>query len=185
MIVKLGTPFSRPLLRTNAVRREISACVGSRAKVTTFHLFSSKSEIGPRSTLWRLLLEEPGQEREARGGQRHDHADQGAEAERRALEEAAAREALARLRLGAPAALVAGSSVAVAPELPAVRSVTSRAQRKPKTSASAAPTAATHQLTTRPTRRQTMPTAKPTGQRLGCGSCGRSSPGRSSKRFSL
>ena len=48
----------------------------------------------------------------------------------------------------------------------------SRTQRNPKTSAIAAPTAATGQLTTMPTSRQTMPTAKPTGHRLGGGSCG-------------
>ena len=58
--------------------------------------------------------------------------------------------------------------------------MTSRAQRNPQTTAIAAPIAAATQLTIRPTRRQTMPTAKPTGQRLGGGWCCSMSPRGSS-----
>src|SRR6266568_2715590 len=48
----------------------------------------------------------------------------------------------------------------------------SRRQRKPKTTVSTTPTAAAGQLTTRPTRMQTTPIAKPIGHRLGGGRCG-------------
>src|SRR6187551_514417 len=54
--------------------------------------------------------------------------------------------------------------------------LTSLIQRKPKMTVSAAPTATAGQLTIRPTRMQTMPTAKPTGQRLGGGPCDDSPP---------
>jgi hypothetical protein len=55
--------------------------------------------------------------------------------------------------------------------------VTSRAQRKPKRIVIAAPTATAGHEMISPTRIQTMPIAKPTGQRLGGGRCGFSSPG--------
>src|SRR5437870_6390740 len=50
--------------------------------------------------------------------------------------------------------------------------MTSRTQRKPKTTVTATPTAAAGQLTIRPTRMQTIPIAKPIGHRLGGGRCG-------------
>ena len=50
--------------------------------------------------------------------------------------------------------------------------VTSRIQRKPKTSAITAPTMATIVLTTMPVSTHAMPIAKPIGQRLGGGRCG-------------
>ena len=37
MIVKLGSPFSGPLYRTNAVRRETSPCLGTDVKVVTMN----------------------------------------------------------------------------------------------------------------------------------------------------
>jgi hypothetical protein len=52
----------------------------------------------------------------------------------------------------------------------------SRAQSAPKTTAMTAPATAAGQLTTRPARRQAMPTAKPTGQMVGVGVCAFSSP---------
>ena len=51
----------------------------------------------------------------------------------------------------------------------------SRTQRKPKTTAIAAPMTATIVLTTSPTRKHAMPIAKPIGQMLGGGTCGVSS----------
>jgi hypothetical protein len=50
--------------------------------------------------------------------------------------------------------------------------VRSRIQRKPKRTAIAAPTAATTQLSTRPARMHAMPTANPSGHRVGGGRCG-------------
>jgi hypothetical protein len=49
--------------------------------------------------------------------------------------------------------------------------VTSRIQRKPKIAVSTAPTTRTILLMIRPTKMQAMPTAKPTGQMVGVGSC--------------
>ena len=59
---------------------------------------------------------------------------------------------------------------------------TSRAQRTPQTTRITAPIATATQLTISPTRRQTTPTAKPIGQRLGGGSCRSMSPRGSSTR---
>ncbi len=50
--------------------------------------------------------------------------------------------------------------------------VTSRIQRKPKIAARTAPTATTIGLRIRPMKMQAMPTANPTGQMVGVGSCG-------------
>jgi hypothetical protein len=47
--------------------------------------------------------------------------------------------------------------------------MTSRAQRKPKTTVMIAPAMTAGGLTTRPTRTQAMPTANPIGQMLGGG----------------
>ena len=150
-----------------------------------FHLFSSKSSSGPRSTLCAFCLTNAGTSAKPRAGSVDDRADHRAEAERCALEELVSREALGGLGLRRerrpwrPQPRRSAGPRAAAPV------ATSRAQRKPKTSARPAPTAATYQLTISPTSRQTMPTANPTGHRLGGGSCGRSSPVRSSKRVSL
>src|SRR5581483_1094228 len=65
-----------------------------------------------------------------------------------------------------------GGGACAGSRTPRVRSST---QRKPNTSARAAPITTPHQLTTNPTRRQTTPTANPTGHRLGAGTCGLSS----------
>ena len=94
MIVKLGSPFSSPLLRTKAVRRETSPCAGFSMKVATTYWPSR--EVGERADVdaRMALVEEGGRDREADGGHRDDAADDGAEAERRSLEELRAREAI-------------------------------------------------------------------------------------------
>jgi hypothetical protein len=96
MIVKLGTCFpsnaTEPLLRTNAVRRDVSPSAGSTMNVVMYHEPSANSETGPRSTVCRFCPRNG----EAGDGHGHDAADDGAEAERRRLEELAAREPLAR-----------------------------------------------------------------------------------------
>ncbi len=74
---------------------------------------------------------------------------------------------------GAAAAAVSGAtSGAWTSSLPFVRS---RTQRNANASAISAPSPAIHQETTSPTRRTTTPTAKPTGHKLGPGTCGWSS----------
>src|SRR5437763_1848068 len=64
----------------------------------------------------------------------------------------------------------------------------SRTQRKPKQTAMTAPATTIAQLTTRPTSSATTPSAKPTGHRLGPGTCGCSrlgSKSSSGKRYEL
>src|SRR3954469_2039913 len=73
-----------------------------------------------------------------------------------------------------PVGLSGGASAVCTSGVPAVRS---RTHRNANTSATIAPRAAIHQETIRPIMRTTTPTAKPTGQRLGPGTCGWSSFG--------
>ena len=170
MIVKLGAPFSRPLLRTYAVRRETVALrrirvrsrdhelalgeVVDRAEVDVLRGSASRTPAATRSrapgtvTIPPITAPRP---------------------ERRALEEdccagsarlgAVGRRRRARRRSdgalggGASARSVARGDVARPEER---RRPSAIARRPPAT-----------QLTTRPTSRQTTPTAKPTGHRLG------------------
>ena len=132
-----------------------------------------------------LLAEEAREDREAGDRDGDDAADDSAEAERRALEEAAARELLAGRgrRIAASPAAAGGTAAASAGVISRtsafttgtwlrISDVASRAQRKPKTIAIPPPMDAIHSgLTMSPTSATAMPTANPSGQSVGGGPC--------------
>ena len=153
--------------------------------VAMYHWPSAKSVTGPRSTSCRFWPRNAGRTREA--GDRHgdDAADHAAEAERRALEELAAREALAGLGCGIASPTSQAGRRRRPRRLAALRLDVDRlpaelggrvARPEEAEDDAIAPPIVEIQsgLMIRPTRRTAMPIAKPIGQRVGGGRCGSS-----------
>ena len=182
MIVKLGTCFfvlgsaTVPLLRMKAVRRLTSPWAGSTTKVATYHCVAREVRERAEVDLVLLLAEETREEREAGDGHGDHAADHAAEAERRALEEAAAGDR--------------GGPWAARGRLPAARSGAARASRSaldryrlraqlggrlagPEEAEDDGDRTADRRdqlgLITSPTRTTTMPIAKPIGHSVGGG----------------
>src|SRR5581483_7323333 len=168
-----------------AVRLETSPAAGSSTNVVIMNLPDGNSEIGPRSMSWNVWPSNDEATSSPTGGT----------VTTPPISAPSPSVAPSRKRLRGKRSPASGSGIPAGPAVaggagpvsaagaggggggatrtPAVRS---RTHRNPNTSAITPPTATAGQLTIRPTRTHATPTAKPTGQRVGDGRCGLSSP---------
>ena len=166
MIVKLGWVPLKPLLRTKAVRRQTSPCSGSSDERGDQALALGEVRRAGRGRRRGALADEGRQDREAERPAASRAADHGAEAERRALEELVAREAL-RLGLDRDVRRPRGLRLDLGRRrgARAPRASPRGPRGRRRRSRSRAPIADDEPgLTISPTSSTTTPTAKPSGQ---------------------